>query len=247
MRRISKKIWIFILVCSSTLISILMLLAHIITLKKITSAISKDLLDQLFYRDLFLFFCFICIMCILVYFTRIYTLSKAHIDPLTGLSDRKKLYSDLNYQINKGNEFSVIYIDFNKFKYINDTLGHDFGDGILKYFSDKISIFIKRDAHAYRLGGDEFLIVVYNQNNLDYYIQSLEAINNSNIKIGNEELLFSFSIGVAIYPYHAADTRALIHIADKAMYYAKSNKLAYYICDEAFVKKNFLHKQKEHR
>ena len=84
----------------------------------------------------------------------------ASVDPLTGLFNRRKIEAYLDRQIRESRKFSVIYLDLNGFKRINDTLGHDAGDDLLKQFSGELRAAFRSTDAVGRWGGDEFIVVV---------------------------------------------------------------------------------------
>ncbi len=96
-----------------------------------------------------------------VYQTRLEEVEQiASQDPLTGLANRRKLERRLATLVSKGRAFSVIYIDLNGFKYINDTLGHMVGDDLLKQFAGELRTAFRTTDVVGRWGGDEFLVLV---------------------------------------------------------------------------------------
>lgn len=156
---------------------------------------------------------------------------KAHHDELTGLKNRSMVNDDLEYALQHAkrshSKVAVYFIDLNKFKEINDTLGHDVGDEVLVKTSQLLTKTVRRRDNIYRLGGDEFLIIgqEITQNSGVKRLSSklLEQFSTSMI-IGTEPMNISLSIGVAIYPDHAQQGEELIKYADIAMYEAKKEQ-----------------------
>ncbi len=156
---------------------------------------------------------------------------KAHHDELTGLKNRSMVNDDLEYALQHAkrshSKVAVYFIDLNKFKEINDTLGHDVGDEVLVKTSQLLTKTVRRRDNIYRLGGDEFLIIgqEITQNSGVKRLSSklLEQFSTSMI-IGTEPMNISLSIGVAIYPDHAQQGEELIKYADIAMYKAKKEQ-----------------------
>jgi len=154
----------------------------------------------------------------------------AHHDPLTGLANRllatKKLNSDIVKAQEQNLSFLLIYLDIDEFKTINDSLGHTAGDNLLVNVS-KILIDIVGDmGFVARMGGDEFMIVVWGADNLNSGEIISERINKALRKpyhIHDKTIIVSASIGVCQFPQHGRDDETLIRNADTAMYYAKRN------------------------
>jgi diguanylate cyclase (GGDEF) domain len=153
----------------------------------------------------------------------------AHYDSLTGLANRSYINELLSLELKTSKEnktqTAVVFIDLDNFKIINDTLGHDIGDLVLKEVSSKIQEHLGNEAHTGRLGGDEFLIVLPAIKN---HTDSLNKINkllndlNGSITIDNKEVFITASAGISIYPLHSTDAKTLLKNADIAMYNAKN-------------------------
>ena len=151
-------------------------------------------------------------------------------DMLTGLYNRRYLQkiTESNSRIlHTWKTIGLIYIDLNKFKPINDTYGHGVGDAVLKVVSERINSCIRFDDIAFRLGGDEFLILLNLTNALDktgLINRIAEKIYRKVIRpieIGKTSLEVGFSAGCGIYPEDQSDLMTLVDMADKAMYSAK--------------------------
>ncbi len=165
----------------------------------------------------------------------------AYTDSLTGLPNRQSLDESLEEAIlhaaKERQSLGIMYIDLDNFKRINDTLGHDFGDKLLKKISEKICQCVKEkagfpaalidvtDIEVFRLGGDEFMILL-NQNleddNVKLVAQSLVTCISELVSIDDYEVALTPSIGIAMYPRDGANITELKKHADVAMYYAKS-------------------------
>mgnify|MGYP001851194379 FL=1 len=158
-------------------------------------------------------------------------------DELTDLPNRKKLEYICQELINNNQEFALIFIDLNKFKYINDVFGHTVGDEYLIKFSNMIKDLISEKGIITRYSGDEFIIVyknyIDNDELLSFYNEKLVKAFSNPIKI-NEELItdIGFSSGVAIYPKDGQTFEELISKSDFMMYINKKNfvnrKLAFF-------------------
>ncbi|NOX08784.1 MAG: diguanylate cyclase [Gammaproteobacteria bacterium] len=149
-------------------------------------------------------------------------------DPLTGLANRILFYTKLNREMaraqREGHRLAVVYIDLDGFKKINDTLGHDAGDQLLKKVAREILSNIREYDTAARLGGDEFALIIPNA---DSIMSELTARIIEGLSITVEEagkcLSISASAGIAIYPDDASTRDELLYNADTAMYYAKQH------------------------
>lgn len=156
---------------------------------------------------------------------------KAHHDELTGLKNRSMVNDDLEYALQHAkrshSKVAIYFIDLNKFKDINDTLGHDVGDEVLVKTSKLLTKTVRRRDNIYRLGGDEFLIIgqeITQNSGVQRLSSKLLAQFSTPMMIGTEPMDISLSIGVAIYPDHAQQGEELIKYADIAMYEAKKDE-----------------------
>jgi len=161
----------------------------------------------------------------------------AYHDPLTGLKNRIRFKKDLKQMLikthKKNQKFALILIDLDRFKYVNDTLGHSIGDCLLKKVSNRLKTSIGINASLYRLGGDEYIIIL--QDATGEYIQSTaESILDeftSTFLVRKYEIDVTPSIGISVYPENGRDEDALFKSADMAMYLAKGygkNNYQYY-------------------
>lgn len=155
----------------------------------------------------------------------------AYNDVLTGLPNRLSFNGYLENLLNIGQSknIAVMFIDLNRFKQINDTLGHEYGDMLIKEVANRLSCFLKDNSFVARLGGDEFVVVI---NNADVKIAKKYAIYINKILaepvfINQEdevhELHVSGSVGISIYPEDAFEKSTLLKYADLAMYAAKES------------------------
>lgn len=146
-------------------------------------------------------------------------------DFLTGLGNRSKFVEDLEAAIKAGKPCTVVMIDIDHFKSINDTLGHAAGDETLKQLAARMKELHSRILTPYRYAGDEFIVILQSEQQriLDKAALDLSLIFDKPIKIGDEKLKTSGSMGVAVYPKDADNTKDLLFKADAAMYTVKQN------------------------
>lgn len=153
-------------------------------------------------------------------------------DSLTGLANRYGLQNAseklLNEAIESGNELAMLLIDLDKFKEINDSLGHAVGDRLLQKFAVRLSKSLGHDVAVARLGGDEFCILVPDigdKENGESFTNKLHAELCQPISIGNDDLTIGASIGISFCPSQSTRYAELLTFADTAMYQSKSAKL----------------------
>lgn len=146
-------------------------------------------------------------------------------DPLTELANRRMFQIYLNDIINKNHKGAVIMMDLDNFKSINDTLGHLFGDKVLKHVADTLKSLQSDSVFVSRFGGDEFLILCRcNDNNLDLheFIDKLYKAIRKPFYIEENEINIAFSLGISMFPNDSSSIDELIMNADLALYEAKS-------------------------
>ena len=143
-------------------------------------------------------------------------------DALTSLVGRTGFKLSLKEAIQQDKPFSLLYIDLDKFKPINDTYGHEAGDQVLRTVSDRLMEACQGSTVA-RLGGDEFCIILtnVNKNKAEKQIEDLIQIIEEPIKYEKEIFKVSASIGRASYPEDSTDMDELIELSDKNMYKVK--------------------------
>jgi diguanylate cyclase (GGDEF)-like protein len=118
----------------------------------------------------------------------------------------------------------VFFIDLDRFKQVNDSLGHKAGDELLKVVAQRLTNLLRQDDTVARLGGDEFVVMVEevkHPDRLSVLAQQLIDVLEAPIQLGNQTVSVSSSIGIAIYPGDAATSEELLRNADLAMYHAK--------------------------
>lgn len=154
---------------------------------------------------------------------------QAHFDHLTGLANRTLLHERLQLLCedgyNTGKLFGVLFLDLDRFKEVNDTLGHDAGDQLLVHVA-KVLLYVTRKSDTVaRMGGDEFIILLDDIIDEAILIKIAQKIIDAiavPLEIHNTTLHVTTSIGVSLFPQHGSDFNALIKNADKALYEAKA-------------------------
>ncbi len=150
-------------------------------------------------------------------------------DALTGLPNRVMVNDRLLHAIEQGersqSKIAVIFIDLDRFKEVNDSLGHPSGDALLKIVAKKLKSSLRHGDTLGRFGGDEFTILMEGINQIDdvsAVMQKILKTVSEPVLLGGYEIVSSASIGVTIFPDDAADADVLIKNADVAMYRAKA-------------------------
>jgi diguanylate cyclase (GGDEF)-like protein/PAS domain S-box-containing protein len=152
----------------------------------------------------------------------------AYYDTLTGLPNRVLLRDRLDSAVaaacRRGRSAALLFLDLDRFKIINDSLGHSFGDLLLQQVANRLNSEIRQEDTVARVGGDEFLIVLTNVDNLAEVEAIAARIVNSvlgRFVIQGRTVNVTCSLGISVYPEHGVDGETLIKNADAAMYSAK--------------------------
>lgn len=163
---------------------------------------------------------------------------QAHFDDLTGLPNRSMFHEQLLAAIGQactqGDSLALLLLDLDNFKEINDTLGHDKGDELLKMVARRILACVRKGDVVARLGGDEFGIILPGMADATAIAQLATRINEELIKplpLGEIRLHTHSSIGIALYPRDTRNLDELVKFADQAMYAAKAagrNRFAHF-------------------
>jgi diguanylate cyclase (GGDEF)-like protein/PAS domain S-box-containing protein len=153
----------------------------------------------------------------------------AHHDPLTNLPNRLLLKARLEQSITHANNakeiLAIMFIDIDNFKMINDTYGHSIGDKIINLVASRLKRNLRQDDTISRIGGDEFILVIENINDIKNIKKIAHKIlNDFNEPIKLQEYLFeiTISMGITLFPNNGLNTEELIKQADTAMYSAKN-------------------------
>jgi diguanylate cyclase (GGDEF)-like protein len=149
-------------------------------------------------------------------------------DELTGLPNRRLFADRLTTAIERadrmGSRLALLILDLNGFKTINDTLGHQAGDQVLREVSSHLRKSVRASDTLARLGGDEFIIVATDlgvNQSLDHFMESVRSALESPILVEGHSMTVSASLGMAIYPDDADDSIKLLRVADQRMYALK--------------------------
>lgn len=163
---------------------------------------------------------------------------QANFDKVTGLPNRHMFHDRLEQEIKKahrsGQQLALLFIDLDRFKEVNDTLGHDIGDILLVETAQRINGCIRDTDTVARLGGDEFTVIlleVDDTRNIERVAQCVLKALAEPFQLGDEVVYISASIGITLYPNDATGVEDLLKNADQAMYVSKSqgrNQSSYY-------------------
>jgi diguanylate cyclase (GGDEF)-like protein len=152
----------------------------------------------------------------------------AYYDNLTSLPNKISFVGELDkaidYSSKTGEKGAVLFIDLDNFKRVNDTLGHHYGDILLKVVADRLETIIDKNNTLYRLGGDEFLVLMKNVENKKPIVNTCKKIINSfrnHFEIDGKQIFTTVSIGISLYPSDGLDSNSILKNADTAMYRAK--------------------------
>ena len=155
---------------------------------------------------------------------------QAHYDHLTGLPNRSTLIDHMNHEITKARRHNLLlatlFLDLDDFKHVNDTLGHDKGDDLLKLVATRLSANVRLEDLIGRQGGDEFIIIMGSLPSPSSAIRVAEEIINSfkePFDIEGKIVHISVSIGISLYPLNGTNSAELLKTSDQAMYAAKAS------------------------
>jgi len=153
----------------------------------------------------------------------------AHYDPLTGLGNRTKLQEEIDFLIQKSHRnpkpFGLLFGDLDHFKKINDGLGHEAGDLLLKTVARRLQKTLRLEDSICRLGGDEFVILVQDVTKFEAIVTVAEKLIkkiDKPIRLGINKVHVGMSFGIALYPTDGDDAKTLLRNADSALYDAKA-------------------------
>ncbi|NPA73060.1 MAG: EAL domain-containing protein, partial [Gammaproteobacteria bacterium] len=154
----------------------------------------------------------------------------AYFDPLTNLENRSYFKSQIERHIHENSfkQFAILFLDLDGFKQVNDSLGHSIGDELLKVISKRLTHTLRsseRETHICRFGGDEFIFMLGEVGEKDAGSITLRLLKQIErlVRIKNDDLQVTGSVGIAIYPQHGTDVDTLLRHADSAMYQSKNS------------------------
>lgn len=183
---------------------------------------------------------------------------QAYHDALTGLPNRRMFNEDLTRLLqqpkSENDQNAIMFLDLDRFKYINDTLGHDVGDFLLIEVSKRLEKLVFEEhceaSKVYRLGGDEFTILLPNHDEKasEAFAKNLLDHFKTGFIIEDSEYFITPSIGISLFPKDGDDAKTLIKHADTAMYYVKDRgknnfKLFTKEMQDIFYRKMMIEKQ----
>ena len=150
-------------------------------------------------------------------------------DPLTMVANRRKFQEEfaktVEGSIKDGSSFAILYFDLNRFKEVNDKLGHDIGDELLKFVAARIASILRSPDILARFGGDEFAAILHNADEkaVRKAVNRILLNTKKPFRIEDNILVAELSVGAAFYPQHGENLIELLRNADTAMYQSKSN------------------------
>jgi len=150
-------------------------------------------------------------------------------DSLTALPNRFLLMDRLSQALARAQRdavpFGVLFVDIDDFKRINDSAGHEAGDGVLRSIAERLQSCVRASDTVARLGGDEFVVVLEHANRAEASViaDRIRAAVSAPINLQRNSHAVTVSVGISLYPEHAGDAAGLLSAADYAMYLAKRN------------------------
>ena len=160
----------------------------------------------------------------------------SYYDDLTGLANRR-LFKDRVEQIitlshRQKHSVALLFLDLDRFKTVNDSLGHAVGDEVLKETASRLQLELRDSDFAARMGGDEFTLILPDTNADSAEIVAKKVLQSllAPYLLNSQQFILGCSIGIAIYPKDGTDSDSLLQQADNAMYFAKKEKTGYAFC-----------------
>lgn len=154
----------------------------------------------------------------------------AYHDPLTGLANRNKLEQFINHILASARRqkqaLAVLFLDLDRFKNINDTIGHEAGDLLLQIVAERLRNTVRNTDMVARLGGDEFVLLITDVKKTESVALIAQKILENVLKvivIKGQEIYITTSIGISLYPYDGQNMQTLMKNADLALYRAKEH------------------------
>ncbi|MFT6902303.1 MAG: diguanylate cyclase (GGDEF)-like protein/PAS domain S-box-containing protein [Colwellia sp.] len=150
----------------------------------------------------------------------------ANSDTLTGLPNRSYFQANQTLLVNKKAPHALLVFDLDNFKKINDSMGHEVGDVLLCQVAKRMQAVGRKQDTVYRLGGDEFSIIIENTNDIHTITSIAKDVLTTiaqPLKLRNQEVVLFSSLGIVLYPEDGISPQELLKNADTAMYHAKNN------------------------
>jgi diguanylate cyclase (GGDEF)-like protein len=151
----------------------------------------------------------------------------SYTDDLTGLKNRRAFHDDLSLLLNRDNPFaSIVMLDLDNFKSVNDQYGHDIGDLYLKRFTEGIKSLCNEKVEGYRYAGDEFMLIINDPSIIqnEFLSKLTKFCKEQPLILVEKDLFISFSSGVAVYPFDGNSIDVLKKSADVSLYSSKSRR-----------------------
>lgn len=148
----------------------------------------------------------------------------AHKDCLTGLPNRRSLMDILDNLTIKNTHFALLFLDLDRFKFVNDVYGHLVGDKLLIQLAERLCHNVRTNEHIFRIGGDEFVIILKDlteQVTVSDIVQRIIDRIKPLFDVDGIQFKITMSIGIAIYPVDGLNSQDILRAADLAMYSAK--------------------------
>lgn len=163
-------------------------------------------------------------------YEEIHTLSNT--DELTGLKNQRAFNSQITKRLEEKSSFSLIMLDLDNLKGINDFYGHETGDLYLKTFAEGIKSVCSEVIEGFRYAGDEFMLIVNSQETADpfqVYSRINDYLSSNPIHVSGNRIFITYSSGLSFYPEHGSSVETLKKSADQALYSAKQNGKNQYV------------------
>ena len=169
-----------------------------------------------------------------------------HHDELTGLLNRTKVFDEIKNALKSSRQektkAAILFLDLNKFKPLNDTMGHDAGDAMLKETAARLLRCTRENDIVFRIGGDEFVVLIKDISDLSeakYAVSRILKVFEPPMMIHGKSVDISISIGIAVGPDNSEDPDELLKMADIAMYATKNNDKIYHtFFDKSMMKRS---------
>lgn len=207
-------------------INFLIALACIMVINSYELSIIRGKVDNLY--SIYFAITIKTIIAIIVYVISIHSLSKLfnkklNFEYMTGLYSRRKLFIDLNDLVNNNSSFTLCYIDLDNLKVVNDNYGHTAGDILINEFSKRICLLKFQKVTGYRIGGDEFIVIINDNSLKDNCLENIWRITEEDVKItSSKSVKISFAMGIIENDFVSTAEELLIK-ADDLMYRNKGN------------------------